>query len=124
MTISQRIFSILESKHLSQKDLAKYAGLSPAAISGWKSKNTSPSADKLVKISEFLGVSTYYLLTGMEETETGSFGLIRDSASGFQTVPNETEEELLRLFRLLPDIEKGRYLEKLEQAVTNLSTMD
>lgn len=38
MTISQRIFSILESKHLSQKDLAKYAGLSPAAISGWKSK--------------------------------------------------------------------------------------
>ena len=60
----------------------------------------------------------------MEEPKNASLGLVQDSASGFQAVPNETEEELLRLFRLLPDIDKGRYLEKLEQAVINLNIMN
>lgn len=125
MTISQRIFSLLESKHLSQKDLAEYAGLSPAAISGWKSKNTSPSSDKLVKISEFLGVSVYYLLTGKEETSPFPVSeLVMDSAPVFQSEPDETETELLRMFRQLPDFEKGRFLGMLEQTILDLNTMD
>lgn len=125
MTISQRIFSLLKSKHLSQKDLANYAGLSPAAISGWKIKNTSPSADKLIKISEFLDVSVYYLLTGREERFSfPQSGLIMDSAPGYQSEPNETEAELLRMFRQLPDFEKGRFLGMLEQTIIDLNTME
>lgn len=125
MTISQRIFSLLESKNLSQKDLAKYAGLSPAAISGWKNKKTSPSSDKLVKISEFLGVSVYYLLTGMEESSPFPVSaLVMDSAPVFQSEPDEKEVELLRMFRQLPDFEKGRFLGMLEQTILDLNTMD
>lgn len=57
MTISQRIFALLREKKLSQKELSEYTGISPAAISSWKSKGTNPSSDKIVKISEFLDVS-------------------------------------------------------------------
>ena len=64
MTISQRIFALLREKKLSQKELSEYTGISPAAISSWKSKGTNPSSDKIVKISEFLDVDVYYLLTG------------------------------------------------------------
>lgn len=53
MTISQRIFALLREKKLSQKELSEYTGISPAAISSWKSKGTNPSSDKIVKISEF-----------------------------------------------------------------------
>ena len=61
MTISQRIFALLREKKLSQKELSEYTGISPAAISSWKSKGTNPSSDKIVKISEFLDVDVYYL---------------------------------------------------------------
>ena len=48
MTISQRIFALLREKKLSQKELSEYTGISPAAISSWKSKGTNPSSDKIV----------------------------------------------------------------------------
>lgn len=115
MTISQRIFKILEEKHLSQKELARYAGLSPAAISSWKSKNTSPSSEKLVKISEFLGVSVYFLLTGMENPAPNSI-LLMDSEIEYQSGLSKYERELLRLYRQLNDIDKGRFLGMLEHA--------
>lgn len=117
-TISQRIFTILKSKHLSQRDLADYAGLSPAAISSWKSKNTSPSADKLVKICEFLGVSLSYLLTGTD-APAGTLAVMDDGVS-YQADTTSAERELLALFRQLPELEKGRILGILEQMNGNL----
>lgn len=62
MTISQRIFNIMESKNLKQRDLANYIGVANSSVSDWKNKGSTPSADKIVKISEFLNVSTDYLL--------------------------------------------------------------
>lgn len=62
MTISQRILEIMEKKHIKQKTLADYTGISTSAISDWKKKGTNPSVDKIVAISECLGVSVDYLL--------------------------------------------------------------
>ena len=59
MTISQRIFALLREKKLSQKELSEYTGISPAAISSWKSKGTNPSSDKIVKISDCDGGALY-----------------------------------------------------------------
>lgn len=66
VNISQRIFLILSEKKLKQKDLAEYIGISNSSVSDWKNKNSIPTADKIVKISEFLNVSVEYLL-GIEE---------------------------------------------------------
>lgn len=67
MTISQRIFEIMEQKHLKQSDLASYIGIANSSVTDWKKKGSIPSADKIVKISEFLNVSTDYLLGRTEK---------------------------------------------------------
>ena len=67
MNISERILQLLNDKGLKQKDLALYTGISQSAISDWRKKGTNPSADKIVKICEFLNVSTDFLLTGVDK---------------------------------------------------------
>lgn len=67
MTVSQRILEIMENKHIKQKTLADYTGISTSAISDWKKKGTNPSVDKIVAISECLGVSVDYLLGRVDE---------------------------------------------------------
>ena len=67
MTVSQRILEIMEKKHIKQKTLADYTGISTSAISDWKKKGTNPSVDKIVAISECLGVSVDYLLGRVSE---------------------------------------------------------
>lgn len=38
MTISQKILSIMEEKHITQKKLSEFAGISTSAISDWEKK--------------------------------------------------------------------------------------
>lgn len=48
--------------HLSQKNLAEKLGVSRQAITKWERGSSFPKIDKLVALSECLGVSTDYLL--------------------------------------------------------------
>ena len=61
MLISERIFKILEERHMSQNAFAKKVGLASSTISDWKTKKTNPSADKIMKICD---VTPEQLLTG------------------------------------------------------------
>lgn len=87
MTIQQRIFEIMSEKGISQAELSKKTGISPSTISDWKRKNMNPSSDKIIDISNCLGVSVYYLLgaTDFEDNtivmKGNSFaaGIIKDS---------------------------------------------
>ena len=63
MIISQKIFSLLEQRGMSQKEFSARAEISPSTISDWKRKKTNPSADKIIKICEVLQVTPYELLT-------------------------------------------------------------
>ncbi len=72
MYIHERISSILKKKNLTQKNLADGTGIKQSTISDWKSKNTNPSADALIKISEFLNVSLDYLMIGKESNSSDS----------------------------------------------------
>ena len=49
MIISQKIFSLLEQRGMSQKEFSARAEISPSTISDWKRKKTNPSADKIIK---------------------------------------------------------------------------
>lgn len=113
MTISQRIFALLRKKKLSQKELSEYTGISPAAISSWKSKGTNPSSDKIVKISEFLDVDVYYLLTG-EYQPASNLQIAEESE--YHAFPSDPDEHLLlQLFHKLSPMDKGRIIGQLEQ---------
>lgn len=116
MTISQRIFALLREKNLSQKELSKYTGISPAAISSWKSKGTNPSSDKIVKISEFLNVDVYYLLTG--ENPPASDLQVAEESGYHASLSDPDERLLLQLFRKLSPMDKGRIIGQLEQKLS------
>ena len=65
-TVSDRIFELLKEKGMSQKEFAAKTGIEESTISDWKKKKTNPVSDKILIISEVLGVSPYELLSGAE----------------------------------------------------------
>lgn len=65
-TVSDRIFELLKEKGMSQKEFAAKTGIAESTISDWKKKKTNPVSDKILIISEVLGVSPYELLSGAE----------------------------------------------------------
>ena len=66
MTISERIFYLLDKKKKSQKELADAINVSLSTVNAWKIRGSLPSADKIHSIAEFLGVTADYLLTGFD----------------------------------------------------------
>ncbi|MCR5097734.1 MAG: helix-turn-helix domain-containing protein [Lachnospiraceae bacterium] len=64
MTISDHIFQLLKERGMSQKEFSEATGIAQGAISDWKRKRTNPSADKILIISETLGVDPSVLLSG------------------------------------------------------------
>lgn len=99
MNIAQRIFELLKIQSKKQSELAEYVGISRAAISDWKSKGTSPTAEYLVKICEFLDISLDYLLTGVEPMPK-------------ELAPDEVE--LVELYRKLEPTERLEHRAELK----------
>ena len=64
---------IREEKNLQQKDIAQQLNRTTACISSWERGKTEPSLDDLIKLSEFLDVSTDYLLG-----RTNEFGIVEE----------------------------------------------
>ena len=89
MTISDRIFELLDERGIRQKEFSERTGISQSTISDWKKKSTNPASDKLVSICEALDVSLEYLLTGVESTTSRSF------KPGYTVIADGTEEALL-----------------------------
>ncbi len=62
MTISERIFKLMEEREITQMDFSKATGIAQSTISDWKRKKTNPSADKIMIICKVLNVTPYELL--------------------------------------------------------------
>ena len=71
-TISDRIFEILKERDMSQKEFSEKTGIAESTISDWKRKKTNPVSDKILIISETLGVTPYEILSGAEHVGTRS----------------------------------------------------
>lgn len=119
MTISERIFALLEQQNKKQGDLAKRIGVRPATISDWKAKRTSPASDLLEAIAAFFGVSIDYLVTGREQQHSivaqGIFG--DENHHNVVTINgtaalelSEFETELLQIFGELSTRQKNALL--------------
>ena len=66
MTLADRICEQRKRKGISQEKLAVELGVSRQAISKWESGQSVPELDKAVRMSDFFGVTTDYLLKGVE----------------------------------------------------------
>ena len=51
---------------MTQKEFSRKTGIAESTISDWKKKRTNPVSDKILIISEVLGVTPYELLSGAE----------------------------------------------------------
>lgn len=66
MSVQERIAKRREELNMTQTELAKRAGLKPPAISQYESGARSPSYEALMKLSNALGVTTDYLMSGVD----------------------------------------------------------
>ena len=57
---------LLDEKGLKNADISRETGISNMTLSDWKRGKSTPKADKMQKIAEFLNVSVDYLMTGNE----------------------------------------------------------
>ena len=114
MTISERMFQIMEEQGISQYRLSKMTGISTKTISDWRSKKTNPGADKIMVICEALQISPETLLTGRGRTVTsGSLPYIE------MDYEKEAEGQLIESFRTFSEDKKKRllaYMNMLENA--------
>lgn len=62
MDVLTKILMLLDEKHMQQKELSDYLGLSKNTMTGWKNGNNNSYMKYLPKIAEFFGVSVDYLL--------------------------------------------------------------
>lgn len=54
-------------KEVTQKELAAAIGIRPQTVAEYMKGKTQPSAEKVLKIADFFGVSADYLLIGYED---------------------------------------------------------
>ena len=107
MTISEKIFALLEQKELSQKEFSEKTEISQSTISDWKRKRTNPSSDKILKICEVLQVSPYELLAEDD-------AVCHETAADHNIVLNNDEIILLENYRNFSSRQKERLLGYLE----------
>ena len=73
MTISERLFSIMEEKHISMPELSRLTGISRHTIFDWQRRGTNPGADKIMVICEALEITPEELLIGGAPDEVPAY---------------------------------------------------
>ena len=64
--MADRIQYLRKSKGISQEELADKVGVSRQAVSKWESEQSTPDLEKIIIMSDFFGVTTDYILKGIE----------------------------------------------------------
>lgn len=62
MSLGSRIRKLRTNKKMTQEELGKVLGVSKVSVSGYENDTRQPDNAALVKIAEYFGVSTDYLL--------------------------------------------------------------
>lgn len=111
MIISERIFEIMKEQKISQRELARRTGMTASTISDWNTKKTNPSADKLLVISQALGVSVEDLLVDSERYEEKKFEEIdikkigdNEILSEYHNLSKSQKQRLIKYLRRLSNM--------------------
>ena len=108
MDIAEIIKSERKQHNMTQEDLAKILGITRDSISLWEIGKRFPDTQYVIKLADFFGVSTDYLLGRSDD-----FGNVNIQSNAPALA--EDEAELVALYRsLLPDYKA--------LALTNLRT--
>lgn len=100
MEIIERIYQLLEEKDKRAYELCQKLDIRTSTMSTWRTRVSDPPAKYMKTIADFLGVSVEYLMTGKEAP-------IRKNTTA-------EEDELLYLFRSLPESKKYEFVGELK----------
>ena len=122
MQLAQILNNLMESKSISAYKMSKDTGISDRLIGYWKKGEKLPSAENLMIISNYFGVSIDYLLTGQNRKESNiSQSAITTGDHSTSTVnirsqethsqqEDETVQEITRILNGLPLKERTKLL--------------
>jgi len=120
-----RILVLMKSRNIKASHLTRELSLSHGVITQWKQGLQKPSSDAIVKIADYFGVSTDYLL-GRTSESTFTASNISNSAvvqsvnNGYVTVNNGSEQlasdELAELTRIYNSLDVKKRMKMLQFA--------
>lgn len=122
MQLAQILNNLMESKSISAYKMSKDTGISDRLIGYWKKGEKLPSAENLMIISNYFGVSIDYLLTGEDRiAQNVSQSAITTGNHSTSTVnigsqeahsqqEDETVREITRILNGLPLKERTKLL--------------
>ncbi len=93
MNLGEKIYNLRTEKNLSQGDLAELLDVSRQSVSKWETGSASPDLDKIIKLSEFFGVSIDDLVKG-ESLPQSTFEPERETPPPIKYVYVEKEQKL------------------------------
>ena len=102
MTISERLFSIMEEKNISMPELSRLTGISRHTIFDWQRRGTNPGSDKIMVLCEALQVTPEELLAG----KRNNVAIDHDPSVSADGI----EIELIKEYQELSDTKKKRLL--------------
>lgn len=102
MTISERLFNMMEERDISIPELARMTGISRHTIFDWHKKNTNPGADKIMIICEVLQIPPEELLLGTAHDRLYEY----DQSA----MTDDIETQIIRECQGLSDTKKKRLL--------------
>ena len=98
MKLSQTLDKLMTDKKISAYKISKETGVSDRLIGYWRNGEKMPSAENLLTIANYFGISVDYLLTGEEKSPS---------------LP-EDELELLTYYKKIPEKEKIKLISRAE----------
>lgn len=108
-TIGQRIKQLRTKSSLSLQELADLVGKSKGNISGYENNKYEPTAQTIISIARYFGVSTDWVLNGEEFQNQNE-----ESQDNEKSVSiSELETDILEMFRLLDERDKEDVFESI-----------
>ena len=92
LLLNENIKKLRLARGLNQVEFAKILGVSKQCVSNWENDNVMPSIEMLLKIADFFGVSTDYLLGRSDKRVI--------------EVANLTEEQIAHIAYLVDNLKK------------------
>ena len=106
MSIYERIKELCKEKGVTVKEMEAFVGIGEKNANKWKTR--TPSAENLLKLSEYFGVSTDYILTGEQS------GVSKENYYDIETEMLARELQKNKELKAIFDVAKGMPKERLD----------
>ncbi len=87
-----RIKELRTAQGLTQVEFAKCLSVSKQAVSNWENNNIQPSIEMLIRIADFFGVSTDYLLGRNNDNSLDVSSLSKEAVAHIQMIISDMKK--------------------------------